>query len=425
MRACRGCLPAVLLFLLLQLTAWSAQRGLRMRDAAVGAASAASRFFRGGDSTDCGGEGGEVARSWDAATAYWLRGLPAGAAYSAAGFERLVTDRAALRQGEPDGVTVAVIIRGGRVLVHAPVQRIHEWTRTMLAFLYEASLEYALPDTFFHVTCSDWQLQPRAGSAAPGSLVLALNAGDASWDVPMPSHSHPGEDDYVEGVAWSARVLQAHWRGTLMCESFGDDCATRCTRIQIRLAASAFPDLLDVRFTNIYEPVTPCVGDLIRGIEEAASSEVRASFAVPLSQARTKFVLAMSGTGTPSGLKKAFATGAAVLRERSQFREYFEPALIPWQHYVPFDCRSHQKDCRVLDIVRLAAASDQHDAQFQSIGAAGQRFSRRHFTRDARTCYLQTLLARLQPFFEGGRGTLPADTFQRLEHLFQPYSAYE
>ena len=96
-----------------------------------------------------------------------------------------------------------------------------------------------------------------------------------------------------------------------------------------------------------------------------------------------------------------------------EFREYFEPALVPWQTYVPFDCRNSESDCRVVDIVRSAAEPDM-DKNFRDIGERGQAFAKAHFTAEARACYIHMLLEKLQPFFQGGSGTLPDAAAVRL-----------
>lgn len=362
----------------------------------------------------------EVHESWSVAVEYWTRGLAPGRSFAAAEFERLLGAGASseLRQDAADGVTVAVIIRNGSVFVIAPAPHgvVHDWTRQMLAFLGDAARRYALPDAYFHLTCSDWQLQPRSRAPQPGSLVLALNAGPASWDVPIPGHSHPADGwlatDFPS-FRWEDRRPVAHWRGNIMCESFGGDCATRCTRIQLRLAAQRFPDLLDVRFTEANKDVSPCVAELIGHLPEVQDPSLQVSAVTPVAQVRAKFIVASSGTGTPSGLKRSLANGAVVLREASVFREYFEPALVPWQAYVPFDCRDSDKDCRVLDIVRSAAEAGM-DEHFRGIGARGQAFARSHFTAEARACYIFLLLQTLQPFFEGGTGALPDAVAARL-----------
>ena len=368
---------------------------------------------------------GAVTDSWHTAIEYWMRGLVPHHSFSAAEFERILSDTTAMRQNAADGVTVAAVVRNGSLFVISPPGGvIHAWTREQLDFIVDASRRYALPDAYFHVTCSDWQLQPRSRAPLPGSLVLALNAGSASWDMPMPGHSHPAAGwlatDFPS-FRWQDRRPVAHWRGTLMCESFGGDCATRCTRIQLRLAAQRFPDLLDVRFTDASLDLPTCILEKIGQLSEIRDAALRPSLSVPTAEVLAKFLIASSGTGTPSGLKRSFANGAVVLREASNFREYFEPALVPWQTYVPFDCRNSESDCRVLDIVRSAAEPGM-DENFRGIGERGQAFAKMHFTAEARACYILMLLEKLQPFFKGGAGTLPDAVAARLLPRAKLYS---
>ena len=356
--------------------------------------------------------------AWETATRHWLRGV-APQSLSAAAFVRSLHHN--------NSCVIPVIIKDSVVRIIPPGNQapLASWVRDMLDHLLDASQRFSLADAHFHISCSDWPLVPRS-AGPPDALTLSMSSGDAAWDVPVPGHSHPRADppaDDFPAVRWSEREPRAHWRGTLMCESDGADCATRCSRLQLRRAAEAHPDLLDVRFTHVYENgMPPCHAELLVGIAEANNSALRSNAVVSVPRVRAKFLLAPAGHSYATGLKSFLANGAAVLRERTQFLEYFESALIPWVHYAPFDCRDAATDCRALDIGRAAATSAVMDDALRRVGEAGQDFARRHFSREALACYWRTLLINVQPLFAGASGVLPDEVAAELLPLTRPYS---
>jgi hypothetical protein len=282
----------------------------------------------------------------------------------------------------------------------------------MLDFLHEATLFGPLPDAYFHLTCSDWPMAHR--SSWLGSPVLSMNTGDSHWDIPVPGHSHPPRGGF-DATPWEERTPKALWRGTLMCESSAV-CKTRCSRIQIRLAAQLHPDLLDVRFTHMYKPLEACVVALVANLSEY---EDPAQSFIPIQRlSRWKYLIASGGHSYSTGFKGFLSTGAVVFRERTQFLEYFEPSLVPWREYIPFDCRDAKHDCRLVDLVRQAHDND--DA-FRAIGERARRFSLRHFTRAGRSSYWHNLLARLQSLYVGRRGSLDAAVESRVLRKMQPF----
>ena len=316
------------------------------------------------------------------------------------------------------GCTISVIVRQGAVYV-IPAKAPTGWTKIMVDYLLLASQTVALPDAHFTLTCSDWPMLSRA--RAPGAVHLGMNSGDSTWDIPVPGHSHPNTT-FLRTTPWASRAPKALWRGTLMCEAAElkrVDCSTRCSRIQIRRAAAARPDLLDVRFTNLYMPVSPCIELLVKSLEEFNNSDVARNntLSFEAQATRSKFMIASAGHSYASGYKAFLSSGAAVFRERTNFLEYFEPSLVPWRHYIPFDCRHSETDCELIALVEALRDSD----SARLIGERAQAWAQLHFTDLGRSCYWLQLLTALQPFYEGGSGTLENAVGRRLMPLALRY----
>jgi hypothetical protein len=326
----------------------------------------------------------------------------------------------------PNAAMSAVVIKNGSVFVarSAALNRIHVWQYYMLLALCEASKITTLPDSFFFVTASDWPLHPR--STDPKTLLFSVNSGDGHWDIPVPGGQFTSNYDaamhenagVLESLPWARRSPSAVWRGSLMCEDVLR-CESRCIRLRVRQVAARHPDLLDVHFSDLFpEPNTnySCVRSLDFGNFDA-KEETGGAFDLPLpNQLRHRFLLATDGHSYASGYKHFLLTGSTVLRQRSNFLEFFDPALQPWVHYVPFDCRSVE-DCdlvpfleqHVRDTAEAATSPEAADRieSLRRIGEASRDFAQTHLGKMGRSCYWHLALHTVSPLIDPRDSGIP------------------
>ena len=79
-------------------------------------------------------------------------------------------------------------------------------------------------------------------------------------------------------------------------------------------------------------------------------------------------------------------SNSLVLKQESNYVEYYYRALQPWQHYAPFYVTSAD------DLLQVLPNISSHDAAAQRIAQHGQAFAHAHLHVDARMCYWRRLL---------------------------------
>jgi hypothetical protein len=307
-----------------------------------------------------------------------------------------------------------VAVYGGKVYVFGPnatTAEMHGWLTGMLENLQEAAWHVALPDAFFELGTRDWPMMPRE-QRAPSHLMLAVNTNDDSFDVPVPGGQF--DEDYNRDAhimaaqaaqrPWRSRQPRAVWRGTLMCSNWAQ-CLTRCPRLVIRWAAHKNPGEMDVRFSAHPTNVHNCsleAGEPLLSLDSAAPDK-RLTLE---QQMGYRFIIASDGHSYASGLKHFLRTGCTVLRQRTRYLEFFDAALIPWVHYVPFECPS-DTDCDIVSLVQRSRSDAALESSMETVAKESTAFAATHLSPGGRACYWASLLAAVQPLF-AGQPRLPA-----------------
>jgi hypothetical protein len=322
--------------------------------------------------------------------------------YRSADFKAAVADEA--RHDFDGSTSVLVTIYNGTVRLHPPQvanAKLHEWLKGMLRELHNVAERHHLPDAFFKVTTSDWPEFLR--SSVPSLLLFSVNTGNNAFDVPVPGGQfgswYDSNSGQLRGIAralpWRNRSHTAIWRGTLMCANW-KQCFTRCPRMLIRQVAEQHPELLSVRFSSYYKDVDNCslaaLSEILAADEAAQDRSLTHA-----QQAGYRFAIASDGHSYSSGHKNFLHLGATVFRQRTNFLEFFDPALEPWVHNVPFDCRS-VADCELVELLDKSKHEPLLSAM-ERIALHGSLFSEAHLSAAARACYTFALLHATQPLF--------------------------
>ena len=336
----------------------------------------------------------------------WFRSIEAmlgshrrNAAFSAAAFEHAALEV----MKEASSMVVPVAIRAGTITVfrHSPL-RLFSWLEQMLKILHDANTLKPLPDAYFLLSSSAWAIRSML-SANSSVALLSTCTGDSNSDYAVPGGQFDDELDtfYSEisfglqpEIPWQARKSTAVWRGSLMCENFAA-CHTRCPRLQIWLAAQRHRDVLDVRWSgsivfSTLQFISSCTSN---ETAEASMREYRDdAFRLNRSElAKFAFTISSDGHSYASNLKYNLVSGSVVLRSRSNFLEFFEYALEPYVHYIPFDCIDGLNDCELVSIVQQAGAPEAV-LRMTAIAAAARNFAISHLRPDGLACFWHELL---------------------------------
>jgi hypothetical protein len=103
---------------------------------------------------------------------------------------------------------------------------------------------------------------------------------------------------------------------------------------------------------------------------------------------RYKYILNIKGNGAAYRLPYLFFIKSTVLIVKSNFSLWFEPALVPWKHYVPV--------CEDLsDLHDIIEWCKMHDDECKQIAQNGHSFAKEWFTKKNICFYLQSMFKSL------------------------------
>lgn len=298
-------------------------------------------------------------------------------------------------------VTAAVAVIGTRVFLTRPMTDMpagsrHVWLRGMLAHVLAAARTMHLPAVQFLLTTSDWPLAPTA--QYPQFLpVLGAVQTPAAHDVAVPGgtffeHQASTVPPYATFAAaaagasaelpWGNRRDKAFFRGALTC--YDNSNCVQCVRAVVACLAASAPDLLDVGLQlDGASPV--CQASVPHGCRllEAGHTDM-------MDHVQHKYLLQLDGHTYSYRLQKLLAVGGTVLRQQSEYSEFYEPLLQPYTHIWPVSACRSREGCNVTQAVQQARGQPQHAA---IVAAAGQRFAHEHLAPvTGRLCYLSSLL---------------------------------
>jgi hypothetical protein len=231
---------------------------------------------------------------------------------------------------------------------------------------------------------------PAGTSASAGIPLWGFNRRKDFVDVAMPNYyAYPDGvcSDERHRTPWLQRRAAVIGRFAHFCSprapvSVHGDALRLCPRTyftelteRMRNASGAVE--LDVATMNQLTEDTPA------GIYRSSDNKtVKARPPVPLSDfSGSKYVCVTDGIVSAGKLSAALALGSVVLLPASSFSQYFEPALLPWVHYVPIWV--DQRD----DIIGAVAWLHAHPAAARRIAKAGRAFACRHLVLSGRTCW--------------------------------------
>lgn len=274
-----------------------------------------------------------------------------------------------------------LVVRGGRVRARARRED-HERVRWMAWAIERLARWFALPDLDLLLYFGDHI--DRDPEHAP--VLCFCRRRQRVGQVLIPDfeilRGHEGLDRSVDRAArrvpWQARVPRAFWRGVTTGGRFDEPGWEAIPRARLVAASRAQPELVDARFTRF-----------VQGAESNPTLQGtgwRSPEVSPAESVRFRYLVDVDGNGSSwSRLRWLLRSGSLVLKQSSDFVQWYYPWLESGRHYVPV---AH-------DLADLAATIEwarAHDAVARAIGEEGQRFARRHLGRAEAFLYLLAVL---------------------------------
>ncbi|MCB1108917.1 MAG: hypothetical protein KDK44_04600 [Chlamydiia bacterium] len=189
------------------------------------------------------------------------------------------------------------------------------------------------------------------------------------------------------GLLWSNKVPIAFWRGRstgILLRPWDWDSIDRAPLI---LFSERNPTLVDARFSAVFWSDTETREWLKKNYVVAPSK--------PTIQVRYKYLLATDGNTFPTSLIWQLAAESTVIKNRSEYIEWFYKGIKEDEHYV-----SYETDCSDLEEVILDLR--ENDEKAHRIAKNGMRFADQYLNPECAAFYMYYLLKAYAPLLKHG-----------------------
>ncbi|KAL5022172.1 hypothetical protein ScPMuIL_001327 [Solemya velum] len=245
------------------------------------------------------------------------------------------------------------------------------------AILLSLARKVKLPDLDFFVNLGDWPLERRKVSDNP-LPILSWCGSDSSRDIIMPTY------DITEatlemmgrvtlditsvqantGPKWEDKIEKGFWRGR----------DSRQERLDLVVMARKHTDLMNASLTHMFffPKDDEKYGSLVKPI----------SF---FDFFKYKYQLNIDGTVAAYRMPYLMASDAVVLKQDSEYYEFFYKSLKPFKHYIPM-----KRD--LSDVIQIINWAKEHDEDAKRIAKNAQEFIRENLMPKDIFCYHIKLL---------------------------------
>ncbi len=188
---------------------------------------------------------------------------------------------------------------------------------------------------------------------------------------------------------WELKTPKAFWRG--MSSGFHYTLYEWDSRPRSRLVifAHEYPDLADAAITSPYS-----LNDEIKKIMETYG--MFQSWSYPSDFVHFKYLVSIDGNTFASNLWWQLLSNSAVLKNESEYIEWFYKGIYPYVHYVPYELDLSDFKEKILWL-------KEHDQEARAIAEQGSAFAKKHLTNEVLAVYFYRLLqayAKIHPFEE-------------------------
>lgn len=181
-------------------------------------------------------------------------------------------------------------------------------------------------------------------------------------------------------VGWDGKLEMGYWRGATTGGMYNLENWMHFLRTKLVELSHGAPGILDCAFTSTGVQSTSEAEEIMRnaGFFKKATS--------PSSQINYKYLIAIDGNTFASSLKWQLFSNSVVLKNESQWMEWYDTALIPYKHYIPY-----QID--FSDLLHQIEWLKKNDAAAKSIAREARSFAEQNFSAEGIELYVCKLLA--------------------------------
>jgi len=177
---------------------------------------------------------------------------------------------------------------------------------------------------------------------------------------------------------WDDKIEKAFWRGMSSGGYYSEYGWDFMPRSRLAILSKEKPDLLDAAFTSPYSLQHNVKGWMeLYGLFEP--------WHYPVDYVPFKYLVAMDGNTFASNFWWLLLSNCAVLKNDSDYREWFYKGVRPYVHYVPYAID-------LSDFEDKVTWMRSHDKEVEKIAKDGSVFAKEHLSNEALVAYFYQLL---------------------------------
>jgi hypothetical protein len=182
----------------------------------------------------------------------------------------------------------------------------------------------------------------------------------------------------VREVPWQRKKEIAFWRGNTTGGHYDYHEWDFKPRSELVLFSKYYPNLVDAKFVGDY-----CLEPVMKSIFQQYG--LFGSHVYQADQLEYKYLLAVDGNACSSSFKWQLFSGSAVLKQDSDFIEFYYNALKPYVHYIPY-----RADC--YDLEERIQWLKSHDNETRQIADNARAFAEENLSLEDMAAYYYHLL---------------------------------
>ncbi len=194
---------------------------------------------------------------------------------------------------------------------------------------------------------------------------------------------------HSERSPWNEKIPKAFWRGMTSGWNYTFYEWDMRPRSRLVLLSQARPDLLDAAFTSPFS-----LDESVKNIMERY--RMFQPWKYPVEFVNYKYLVSIDGNTFASNLWWQLLSNSAVMKNDSEYLEWFYKGIEPFVHYLPYALD-------LSDFVEKVGWLLTHDREGRQIADRGREFALEHLSNESLVVYFYRLLEAYAALQKGGK----------------------